>query len=108
MTTLVPASCAATAEGTIWEVDANLRPEGKGGPLVRSLASHVAYYERWATTWEFQALLKARFAAVGQAAWVGLSLPSGIAEGIPASLRSIFSHSRWIHAWYAKKPKKNG
>jgi glutamate-ammonia-ligase adenylyltransferase len=52
-----------TGEGTIWEVDANLRPEGSAGPLVRSLASHVAYYERWATTWEFQALMKARFAA---------------------------------------------
>lgn len=52
-----------TGEGTIWEVDANLRPEGSSGPLVRSLSSHVAYYERWATTWEFQALLKARFAA---------------------------------------------
>lgn len=52
-----------TAEGTIWEVDPNLRPEGKVGPLTRTLGSHVAYYERWATTWEFQALLKARFAA---------------------------------------------
>ncbi|MFT4189510.1 MAG: bifunctional [glutamine synthetase] adenylyltransferase/[glutamine synthetase]-adenylyl-L-tyrosine phosphorylase [Aeromicrobium sp.] len=52
-----------TAEGVIWEVDANLRPEGAQGPLTRTLASHVAYYERWATTWEFQALLKARFAA---------------------------------------------
>jgi glutamate-ammonia-ligase adenylyltransferase len=52
-----------TREGTIWEVDANLRPEGSSGPLVRSLSSHVAYYERWATTWEFQALLKARYAA---------------------------------------------
>lgn len=51
-----------TVEGTIWEVDANLRPEGKDGPLVRSLASHIAYYERWASTWEFQALLKARYA----------------------------------------------
>ncbi|MFX4294420.1 bifunctional [glutamine synthetase] adenylyltransferase/[glutamine synthetase]-adenylyl-L-tyrosine phosphorylase [Streptomyces bohaiensis] len=49
-----------TAEGTIWPVDANLRPEGRNGPLVRSLASHVAYYHRWAKTWEFQALLKAR------------------------------------------------
>ncbi|MGH1562564.1 bifunctional [glutamine synthetase] adenylyltransferase/[glutamine synthetase]-adenylyl-L-tyrosine phosphorylase [Mumia sp. DW29H23] len=49
-----------TREGTIWEVDANLRPEGKDGPLVRTLASHVTYYERWASTWEFQALLKAR------------------------------------------------
>jgi [glutamine synthetase] adenylyltransferase / [glutamine synthetase]-adenylyl-L-tyrosine phosphorylase len=44
----------------IWEVDAALRPEGKMGPLVRTLASHVAYYQRWAKTWEFQALLKAR------------------------------------------------
>ena len=49
-----------TAEGTIWPVDAALRPEGKSGPLVRTLASHQAYYERWAKTWEFQALLKAR------------------------------------------------
>ncbi|WP_111765275.1 bifunctional [glutamine synthetase] adenylyltransferase/[glutamine synthetase]-adenylyl-L-tyrosine phosphorylase [Nakamurella deserti] len=43
-----------------WEVDANLRPEGKAGALVRTLASHGSYYQRWAATWEFQALLKAR------------------------------------------------
>ncbi len=49
-----------TAEGTIWPVDAALRPEGKSGPLVRTLASHQGYYEKWAKTWEFQALLKAR------------------------------------------------
>jgi glutamate-ammonia-ligase adenylyltransferase len=49
-----------TAEGTIWPVDPNLRPEGKNGPLVRTLSSHLAYYKRWAKTWEFQALLKAR------------------------------------------------
>jgi [glutamine synthetase] adenylyltransferase / [glutamine synthetase]-adenylyl-L-tyrosine phosphorylase len=49
-----------TGEGTIWPVDAALRPEGKAGPLVRTLASHEGYYERWAKTWEFQALLKAR------------------------------------------------
>nr|WP_218851920.1 bifunctional [glutamine synthetase] adenylyltransferase/[glutamine synthetase]-adenylyl-L-tyrosine phosphorylase [Nocardioides panaciterrulae] len=49
-----------TGEGTIWPVDAALRPEGKAGPLVRTLASHRGYYERWAKTWEFQALLKAR------------------------------------------------
>ncbi|MEU6842773.1 bifunctional [glutamine synthetase] adenylyltransferase/[glutamine synthetase]-adenylyl-L-tyrosine phosphorylase [Streptomyces sp. NPDC046716] len=47
-------------EGTIWPVDANLRPEGRNGPLVRTLSSHLAYYQRWAKTWEFQALLKAR------------------------------------------------
>ncbi|WP_069764354.1 bifunctional [glutamine synthetase] adenylyltransferase/[glutamine synthetase]-adenylyl-L-tyrosine phosphorylase [Streptomyces sp. LUP47B] len=49
-----------TVEGSIWPVDANLRPEGRNGPLVRTLASHLAYYQRWAKTWEFQALLKAR------------------------------------------------
>ncbi|WP_407653600.1 bifunctional [glutamine synthetase] adenylyltransferase/[glutamine synthetase]-adenylyl-L-tyrosine phosphorylase [Cellulomonas alba] len=47
-------------EPALWPVDAALRPEGKDGPLVRTLASHRAYYERWAKTWEFQALLKAR------------------------------------------------
>ena len=66
-----------TVEGAIWEVDAELRPEGKSGPLVRTLSSHVNYYERWATTWEFQALLKARFAAgdeaLGQAYIAALS-----------------------------------
>ncbi|MDT4989653.1 MAG: [glutamine synthetase] adenylyltransferase / [glutamine synthetase]-adenylyl-L-tyrosine, partial [Micromonosporaceae bacterium] len=46
-----------------WPVDAALRPEGSRGPLVRTLASHLAYYRKWAKTWEFQALLKARPAA---------------------------------------------
>ncbi|GAA3215453.1 bifunctional [glutamine synthetase] adenylyltransferase/[glutamine synthetase]-adenylyl-L-tyrosine phosphorylase [Actinocorallia longicatena] len=57
---MIRACSATTPEGSLWEVDANLRPEGKSGPLVRTLASHRAYYERWAKTWEFQALLKAR------------------------------------------------
>ena len=52
-----------TSEGSLWEVDAGLRPEGKDGPLVRTLESHTAYYEKWAQPWEFQALLKARTAA---------------------------------------------
>ena len=43
-----------------FEVDANLRPEGRQGALVRTLDGHVTYYKRWAKTWEFQALLKAR------------------------------------------------
>lgn len=47
-------------EPGLWEVDANLRPEGKAGALVRTLESHLAYYDRWAKSWEFQALLKAR------------------------------------------------
>jgi glutamate-ammonia-ligase adenylyltransferase len=53
----------STPEGSIFPVDPNLRPEGRQGPLVRTLASHLAYYDRWAKTWEFQALLKARACA---------------------------------------------
>jgi glutamate-ammonia-ligase adenylyltransferase len=51
------------ASEVFFEVDAALRPEGRHGALVRTLESHVSYYKRWAKTWEFQALLKARFAA---------------------------------------------
>ncbi|HEX3824898.1 MAG TPA: bifunctional [glutamine synthetase] adenylyltransferase/[glutamine synthetase]-adenylyl-L-tyrosine phosphorylase [Mycobacteriales bacterium] len=57
---MMRACSEVTAEGTIWPVDAALRPEGKSGPLVRTVASHEGYYQRWAHTWEFQALLKAR------------------------------------------------
>jgi len=46
-----------------FRVDANLRPEGRDGPLVRSVESYEAYWNRWAEPWEFQALLKARPAA---------------------------------------------
>ena len=62
-TALIRACSAATAEGTLWPVDTALRPEGKNGPLVRTVASHLHYYQRWAKTWEFQALLKARTVA---------------------------------------------
>lgn len=58
-TATMRACSAPTPEGTLWPVDAALRPEGKQGPLVRTIRSHKAYYERWAKTWEFQALLKA-------------------------------------------------
>ena len=50
-------------EPPLWEVDPNLRPEGKSGALVRTLPAHRAYYEKWAEPWEFQALLKARYSA---------------------------------------------
>ena len=56
----------AAAEPGLWEVDPNLRPEGKNGALVRSVVAHSAHYAKWAEPWEFQALLKARFAAGDQ------------------------------------------
>ena len=62
-TALMRVCTMSTPEGPLWEVDPALRPEGKAGALVRTLDSHVGYYERWAQTWEFQALLKARAAA---------------------------------------------
>jgi len=46
-----------------WEPDADLRPEGRAGPLARSFAAYLEYLERYAETWEFQSLLRARFVA---------------------------------------------
>ena len=66
MTTRVAGEMMRLASEAFFEVDAGLRPEGKHGALVRTLDSHITYYQRWAKTWEFQALLKAR-AAVGDA-----------------------------------------
>lgn len=50
-------------EGRAYFIDPNLRPEGRSGALVRSLDSYVEYYERWAQSWEYQALIKARASA---------------------------------------------
>ena len=63
LATRVAGAMMRFASETFFEVDAALRPEGKHGQLVRTLESHIAYYNRWAKTWEFQALLKARPAA---------------------------------------------
>jgi glutamate-ammonia-ligase adenylyltransferase len=50
----------ATPAERIFALDADLRPEGKQGPLARSLDGYRAYYERYAQTWERQALVRAR------------------------------------------------
>ncbi len=57
---LIRAIMGPAPEPMLWEVDANLRPEGKDGALVRTVDSFISYYKRWAENWEFQALLKAR------------------------------------------------
>lgn len=59
-TRMMRAMDGTASEPMLWQVDPNLRPEGKSGALVRTLDSHLAYYDRWAQSWEFQALLKAR------------------------------------------------
>ena len=59
-------SAEATLEGIRrrdFEPDADLRPEGKNGPLARSMAAYLEYWERWGKTWEFQSLLKVRAVA---------------------------------------------
>jgi [glutamine synthetase] adenylyltransferase / [glutamine synthetase]-adenylyl-L-tyrosine phosphorylase len=93
--------CAAVA----WEVDAALRPEGKAGPLVRTLASHEAYYRRWASTWEFQALLKARpvagdlalgqryIDAISPLVWTAAERPDFVAD-VQAMRRRVLAHVR--------------
>ncbi|WNV77242.1 bifunctional [glutamine synthetase] adenylyltransferase/[glutamine synthetase]-adenylyl-L-tyrosine phosphorylase [Geodermatophilus sp. DSM 44513] len=58
--TRVAAALMRVCREAAWEVDAALRPEGKAGALVRTLSGHAAYYAQWASTWEFQALLKMR------------------------------------------------
>ncbi len=50
-----------------WEPDADLRPEGRSGPLARSVAAYLEYWERWAEPWEFQSLLRSRFVAGDEA-----------------------------------------
>ncbi len=72
-------------EGRAYFIDANLRPEGRSGPLVRSLEGFLEYYRRWAKPWELQALLKARAAAGNE------ELASALVEGtrdlvFPASI----------------------
>src|SRR6185437_3090054 len=47
---MMRACSLSTPEGALWEVDAARRPEGKAGTLVRTLASHLTYYRRWAKT----------------------------------------------------------
>jgi len=49
----------------IYPIDAGLRPEGRQGPLSRSLDGYHAYLDRWAQTWERQALTRARCVAGG-------------------------------------------
>jgi len=77
---LVKALSEPMRRGIVFRVDLRLRPEGRFGPLVRTLSAALHYYENWAELWERQAMIKARACAgdvrVGEAflerirAWV--------------------------------------
>ncbi|EIV96466.1 bifunctional [glutamine synthetase] adenylyltransferase/[glutamine synthetase]-adenylyl-L-tyrosine phosphorylase [Frankia sp. QA3] len=89
---LVRAAGLVTSAGALFQVDVGLRPEGRDGVLVRTLDSHRTYYRRWARTWEFQALLKARpiagdlalgaefCAMVAPLVWTAASRPDFVAD----------------------------
>jgi glutamate-ammonia-ligase adenylyltransferase len=62
-------------------VDADLRPEGRNGPMIRSLSSYAEYYERWVEPWERQALLRAR--------------PVAGDEGLAARFRALIDPLRY-------------
>jgi [glutamine synthetase] adenylyltransferase / [glutamine synthetase]-adenylyl-L-tyrosine phosphorylase len=83
-------------EGQAYRIDTNLRPEGRNGPLLRSLNGYIEYYQRWAKPWEYQALIKARPAA--GSIEVGTSLvdairplvfPPRVAEERVAEIRKV-------------------
>ena len=50
----------STPTERIWNIDLDLRPEGKQGPLARSVDAFATYFQRWAYVWERQAMLRAR------------------------------------------------
>ncbi|MFN2488622.1 MAG: bifunctional [glutamine synthetase] adenylyltransferase/[glutamine synthetase]-adenylyl-L-tyrosine phosphorylase [Actinomycetota bacterium] len=64
---LIDALGSFSPQGRAFVVDANLRPEGRSGALIRGLDGYLEYYRRWAKPWEFQALIKARLAAGDEA-----------------------------------------
>ena len=104
LATAVIAICSQpSAEGTLWTVDPALRPEGKLGPLVRTLSSYLSYYDRWGEGWEFQALLKARpvagdrglgaqfLAATSPLVWSAADR-SGFVDEVRAMRRRVIAH----------------
>ncbi len=52
-----------TREGAMYKIDARLRPSGRAGSLVSSLAAFERYHQTSSQLWERQALIKARVVA---------------------------------------------
>ena len=84
----------ATDAGFVFRVDLRLRPEGRFGPVSRSLAACRTYYESWAEPWERQALMKARFVAGDAEAGVAFAkiaedfvYPGRVEESFVANIR---------------------
>ena len=86
----------STPSEGLYPTDFDLRPEGKQGPLARSLAGYEQYYERWAQAWERQALLRGRVAAGDAAAgrtvrrpWPGRFLARELTDADEREIRRL-------------------
>jgi glutamate-ammonia-ligase adenylyltransferase len=97
-----------SADGIGYRVDAALRPEGRAGPLARTVESYHAYWKRWAQPWEMQALIKARPAAGDAAlgrAFLEAAEPLVYPETLaPDALRSIRAMKGRTEARAARGP----
>ena len=91
-------------DGFCFRVDLRLRPEGRSGPLVNSLASAERYYETWGRPWERAVWLRARPIAGDHA--LGRSLlallepfvfPRRVDPGIVEDLHRMLLQSRHEH-----------
>lgn len=103
-----------TSEGQAFRIDAGLRPEGKSGPLARSLESYLEYYERWAQPWEHQALIKARFSAgdrdLGQALvdrTRHLAFPERLSQAAVAEMRHLKARMEKERIPRSTDPRRN-
>ncbi|MFN2388376.1 MAG: bifunctional [glutamine synthetase] adenylyltransferase/[glutamine synthetase]-adenylyl-L-tyrosine phosphorylase [Actinomycetota bacterium] len=99
-------------EGQAFRIDLDLRPEGRNGPLVRSLEATAEYYRRWAEPWEHQAFIKARAAAGSER--IGRSLigqvhelvfPSEVSPERIAAIRKIKERVEQQSARSARRTK---
>jgi glutamate-ammonia-ligase adenylyltransferase len=105
---------AITAEGTAFEVDVDLRPEGRSGPLSRTLASYRSYHERWGEPWERQAMLKARHVAGDEELGggflqmaQGLAYPEHFSERDVAAMRRMKARIERERVDRRNDPKRN-
>ena len=67
-----------TREGAAYKIDTRLRPSGRAGSLVSSMAAFTRYHQTQAQLWERQALIKAR-AVTGD-------------SGLAARVNALFEH----------------
>jgi glutamate-ammonia-ligase adenylyltransferase len=97
-----------------FEIDLDLRPEGKNGPIARSLESYASYYEKWANTWEAQALLRARVIAGSQSLKDNFTelidryrYPESVEPGALVDIRRIKARVETERLPKAADPKRN-